>query len=116
MPTQISIGRAAWQAVALLGLLVAMTFALTTDASANRSDCPSGKICLWSGPTFGEQQAFFEDTGCKPLNNIDPRSGFNNTNNRIFSLQQWPYATIWWGESWSNGSPYTGEICISYYP
>lgn len=69
-------------------LMVIVALAAPSIASAVeprvKSDCPSGKICLWAGPTFGGQQSFWSasETGCHALENIDPQSVFNNTSNR----------------------------------
>lgn len=104
--------RSAYRAVLVAIVVLAgalLIFAPT--ASANREDCPAGRICLWSGPTFGETRAFFEasETGCRPLNNIDPRSGWNRTSHTAeFPLSR----TIGPGGEFSNIFPWTGEVCI----
>jgi hypothetical protein len=102
---------------ALVGLmmLVGAFFALTPEASAlEKSDCPAGYVCVWEGPTFGGNRAFFagSETGCHGLANINPRSAFNHTGNHgaIFP----GLVGLGPGESFSNlGSPYTGELCIT---
>lgn len=58
-------------------------------ASANKSDCPEGYLCLWAGSTYGGERAQFHDNGWQNLvefgfNNI-AESYFNNTN-RIASI------------------------------
>jgi hypothetical protein len=98
---------------ALVGLVVlaGALFAFVPTASANREDCPAGRICLWNGPTFGEERAFFEasETGCRPLNNINPRSGWNRTSRTAeFPLSR----TIGPGAEFSNIFPWGGEVCI----
>jgi len=95
-----------------LVLLVGAAFVLTPTASANREDCPEGRICLWSGPTFGEARAFFNgfETGCHSLASIDPRSGWNHTGNHtaIFPFIK----TIGPGREFRNEFPWGGEVCI----
>lgn len=99
-------------ALVALALLGAALFVVTPTASANREECPEGRICLWSGPTFGEARAFFNgfETGCHSLASIDPRSGWNHTGNHtaIFPFIK----TIRPGQSFSNEFPWGGEVCI----
>lgn len=71
-------------ALIALVLLSGVLLALAPKASAVTNDCPSQKICLWAGQTFGGQQSFWNawETGCHGLENIDPWSIRNNTSNR----------------------------------
>jgi peptidase inhibitor family I36 len=97
--------------VALTGVLLA----LSSPASANKEDCPPGKVCLWSGPTFGgEIRAFFngEEVGCHSLENINPRSAFNHTGNHLAIFPE--FITLGPGRSWEN-APEPGwqfNMCI----
>jgi len=94
-----------------LVVLASAALVLAPTASANKEDCPSGKLCLWSGPTFGEARAFFteSETGCHSLANIDPRSGWNRTSH----LAIFPYIkTIAPGGEFKNEFPWGGEVCI----
>jgi hypothetical protein len=101
-----------------LGLLVAMIavsgtlLALAPAASADKSDCPAGKICLWSGPTFGGQRSFWDasETGCHALENIDPQSAYNHTSNRHLEMQS--FTTILHQTSVGWGFEFTGGMCI----
>jgi len=99
----------AWVA---LVVMVSALLVFAPTASANREDCPAGKVCLWAGPTFGGERAFFngEETGCHPLGSIDPRSIWNHTGNHtaIFPFSR----TIRPGESFANLFPWGGEVCI----
>jgi Peptidase inhibitor family I36 len=99
--------------VVALAMLAGALLVLAPTASANREDCPAGRICLWSGPTFGGDRAFFEGsaTGCHSLANIDPRSGWNHTGNHT---AEFPFSrTIGPGASFSNIFPWGGNVCIS---
>jgi Peptidase inhibitor family I36 len=102
-------------ALVALALLAGALFVATPKASANKEDCPSGDICLWSGPTFGtEPRAFFTsaETGCKPLNNINPRSAFNNSSSRTAEFPG--FINLGPGRSWEN-APEPGwqfNMCI----
>jgi hypothetical protein len=98
--------------------LVVLTCALLTvapKASAsveNKSDCPAGKICLWSGPTFGGQQSFWNgsETGYHALENIDPQSVYNHTGNHTAVFFIGPFNVelgVGPGETFQFGSPYT---------
>jgi len=98
-------------ALLALVLLASAAFALTPTASANREECPAGRLCLWSGPTFGEARAFFNEseTGCHSLANIDPRSGWNRTGHTA----TFPFIkTIPSGGEFRNEFPWGGEVCI----
>jgi hypothetical protein len=91
----------------LLGLIL---LASAPKASANTGDCPSGKICLWAGQTFGGQQSFWNawETGCHALENIDPTSIRNNTNNR----EVYSPVTVGPGLEYQWFSPYGGGFCF----
>jgi hypothetical protein len=98
-----------------LVVLAGAFFALAPKASAgttDKSDCPSGKICLWAGPTFGGQQSFWNasETGCHALANINPQSAYNNTSNRHATLTG--FTTIGHGASVGWGFEYGGQLCI----
>jgi hypothetical protein len=77
-------------ALVALAVLASTLLSFAPPASANREDCPAGSVCLWSGPTYGGQQAFFngEDTGWHTLSNIDPESGWNHTGNHNVIFQE----------------------------
>jgi hypothetical protein len=102
---------------AILSTLVALmvlTSALLVfapAASANREDCPLGKVCFWEGPTYGGNRAFFESTGCYSLGNINPRSAWNHTNSRIALLEGRP--TLWPGDFFHDQPAYGGSVCIT---
>jgi len=65
-----------------LALTLGAVFAPT--ASANREDCPAQYVCLWDGPTFGEDRRQFHDNGLQNLSDFSfndrTSSIFNNTN------------------------------------
>jgi hypothetical protein len=48
-------------------LAMLVSAALAPQAMANRESCPSGFICLWNGPTFGEERVDFHDLGFQNL-------------------------------------------------
>lgn len=105
---------------ALVGLVVlaGTFFAAAAQASAvgprNKSDCPNNTACLWEGPTFGGNRAFFaaSDGGCHSLANINPRSAYNNTNNRILNFPTGVFV-LFPLQSFSNlSSGYAGVMCI----
>jgi hypothetical protein len=105
--------RSMWLA-ALVALVLSCAFsAFATKASANRSDCPPGYVCLWEGPTFGGNRAFFPwfDTGTHTLEEINPRSAFNNTGNSTVLFQG--TATLYPSYFWSERGYYTGTIYIN---
>jgi len=99
-------------ALVALVLMAGVLLSLAPKASAVTSDCPSGKICLWAGQTFGGQQSFWNawETGCHALANIDPRSVRNNTGNRTAWLPGW--GAVGPGVEVATANPYTGELCI----
>jgi hypothetical protein len=103
-------------ALVALVVLAGALLVLAPTASANRSDCPLNTVCLWEGPTFGGDRAFFSenDEGCKPLNNIDPKSGYNRADSAIVSLSGGLfYSVLWPGDDFENLSDgYDGQICI----
>jgi hypothetical protein len=80
-----------------------------------QSDCSPGLICLWSGPTFGGQQSFWHgyETGCHALENINPQSVFNDTENYTAEFPYGPFellhhdagpgSTIQFEEPWPSG-------------
>lgn len=82
-----------------------------------KSDCPAGKVCFWSGNTYGGQQAFFPEVkGCYGLANIDPHSVYNHMYGsyvRILETPQYYEWILWQGESASNTN-ITGGMCISH--
>lgn len=100
--------------VALL-MLASAFLALAPEVSAgttDKSDCPAGKICLWSGPTFGGQQSFWNgsETGCHALENIDPQSVYNHTGNHNATFPG--LGTIVPGSSFTFSPAWTGSMCI----
>lgn len=105
----------------LIALVVLACAALVAapKASANKSDCPSAKICLWSGPTYGGQQSFWNgwETGYHALENIDPQSVWNHTGNHtaIFYVGLWGQVElgVYPGETFQWGSPYTRGFRIN---
>lgn len=104
----------AW--VSLPAVMVALVLfaiaylALAPHASANTTDCPSGKICLWSGPTFGGEKSFWNasETGCHALEGIDPQSLRNNTTNR----EVYSPVNVLAGLEYQWFSPYGGGFCF----
>lgn len=70
--------------VASISLALLWGFALSSQASADKNDCPSGYICLWDGSTFGMTRAQFHDNGWQNLSdfgfNDQMSSIYNNTN------------------------------------
>lgn len=100
-------------ALVALVVLVGALLVLAPTASANKEDCPAGKICFWSGPTFGEAAAFFNgsETGCHSLAAINPRSGWNHSGNHTaeFPLTR----VIPPGGEFANAFPWGGNVCIS---
>jgi len=109
-------GKAVVGWILLIGLCASVYFAFIPKASAVepfvKSDCPSGKICLWSGTTFGGQQSFWNasELGCHALENINPGSVFNNTTNRKARFPG--LGTIVAGSSFSFSPAWEGEMCI----
>lgn len=103
----------------LLSTLIALVvmagafLALAPEAMAERSECPAGKICLWSGPTYGGQKSFWNgyETGCHALANIDPESMWNHTGEHYATMPGLGMTAP--GVYWGWGYPYTGELCIS---
>lgn len=97
-----------------LALLASAALTLAPQASADKSDCPSQKICLWSGQTYGGQQSFWNawETGCHGLENIDPTSAYNNTNNRSATFSGLLGSPLGPGKSISFLDPWTKGFCI----
>jgi hypothetical protein len=95
-----------------LVVLAGALFVFAPVASANREDCPAAKVCLWSGESFGGQQAFFngEDHGWHSLENIDPSSAWNHTGNHwiLFNGLTW----LGPGETIRIFPAFTGSIFI----
>lgn len=111
MDTQLNVRQAILGGLIALVLLGTVLLALAPKASANTSDCPSQKICLWAGQTFGGQQSFWNawETGCHGLENIDPMSIRNNTSNReVYSPVQLTFQSAEY--QWF--SPYGGGFCF----
>lgn len=103
----------------LIALVVLISAFLTIAPNAlafDKSDCPSGKVCFWSGPTYGGQQSFWNawETGYHALANIDPQSMWNNTGNRTVWLENGLGSPYPIGPGGTNqwGSPYTGGMEI----
>ena len=120
MNVEISTKTVLMSALSALAVLVVAFLAMAPKASAVKSDCPAGYVCLWSGPTYGGQQAFFHgsELGVKGLANIDPRSGWNHTGNKIVALTGGEfYSVLWEGDAFDNlTTGYTGHIDISTSP
>lgn len=104
-------------ALIALVVLASALWAVAPKASAGlleKSDCPAGFICVWEGPTFGGNRAFFSgsETGCHSLANIDPKSAYNHTGNHTAILVG--LTSIGPGGTVSDITPaFTGELCIS---
>jgi len=99
-------------ALVALVMLAGALLVFAPTASANREDCPAGKICLWAGPTYGGERAFFNgsETGCHSLASIDPQSIYNNTTGHT---AEFPFSrTIRAGQFFANQFPWGGEVCI----
>jgi hypothetical protein len=107
-------------ALIALVMLASALLTIAPKASAeitDKSDCPNGKVCLWSGPTFGGQQSFWNawETGYHGLENIDPQSVYNRTSNRVAVFFIGPFKVelgVYPGETFQFGSPYTGGFDI----
>ncbi len=58
-----------WKAALASCFVLAMLISavLAPQASANREDCTSGFICLWTGATFGGTRVEFHDLGFQNL-------------------------------------------------
>ena len=100
-------------ALIALVVLASAFLALAPRALAAKSDCPPADVCVWAGPAFGGDRAFFagSDTGCHALAAINPRSAFNHTGTRVAVFPG--LTSLFPGESFSNlGSPFTGSLCI----
>jgi len=67
---------AACLALSALGSVV-----LAPQALANLEDCPSTYVCLWNGPTFGEERIQLHNNGWLNLTDI----GFNDVTSSIFN-------------------------------
>lgn len=103
----------------LSGLITLVLFccallAVAPKSFAVTSDCPAGKICLWSGPTYGGDRSFWEasQTGCHALENIDPTSVRNNTDNRLATFPGVLGSPLGHTKEFSFLNPYTGQLCI----
>ena len=84
------VGRASFFGLVAIGAIIVSSVG-APQASADQSDCPSGYICLWDGPTFGGARVQFHDNGWQNLTNF----GFNtltssywNNTNRIGTLSE----------------------------
>lgn len=97
-----------------LALFSCALLAQPPKSFAVTSDCPAGKICLWSGPTFGGDRSFWEasQTGCHALENIDPTSMRNNTDNRLATLPGVLGSPVGHTQEFSFLNDYTGQLCI----
>lgn len=113
--------KVSWSGLIVLVVLTCAFLVIAPKASAgteDKSDCPAAKICLWSGPTFGGQQSFWNgyETGYHALENIDPQSVYNHTGNHVAIFYIGPFGTelgVYPGETFQFGSPYTGGFTIS---
>jgi len=79
--------------LAILGSAV-----LAPQAIANREDCPSQYVCLWDGPTYGEERRQFHDNGLQNLTDFsfnDRTSSIYNNTNRWAAI----YEHTWGGGS-----------------
>jgi hypothetical protein len=107
-------------ALIAVAVVTGALLALAPKASAVKSDCPFGYVCLWSGPTYGGSAAFFQgsELGVKSLANIDPRSAWNHTANKIVGVTGGSFESVLWeGGSFDNlSSGYTGHIVINTSP
>lgn len=95
---------------------------LPSTAAAEKSDCPAGYLCVWEGPTFGGNRAFFagSETGTHTLAGIDPRSAYNHTGNHEGLFWDWYagppelYMYLGPGEAVKERpTPYTDDLIIS---
>jgi hypothetical protein len=114
MDLQLDRTNAVLAAFVALVVLTGAFFALAPKAFAEKSDCPAGDVCVWEGPTFGGNRAFFagSETGCHSLANIDPKSAYNHTGNHAAILVN--LAGLAPGEAISDITPaFTGELCIN---
>jgi hypothetical protein len=87
---------------ACFALAALASAALAPQAMANREDCPGQYVCLWNGPTFGEERVQFHDNGLQSLVpwgfNDRASSAYNNTNR--------------WARIWDNSNGTGTSACI----
>jgi hypothetical protein len=82
-----------------------------------KSDCPLGKACLWEGPTYGGNRAFFsEEKGCHSLANITPHSWYNHMSGGFmaFKPSNGTEFLVFTGESFNNQPGFSGTMCINF--
>lgn len=102
-------------------IAVAGVSVLPSTAMANKSDCPGGYVCVWTGPTYGGTRSQWagSETGTKTMASIDPRSAYNHTGNHTAVFPTWfegccPNLILSPGQSQGNRpSPYGGDLIIS---
>jgi Peptidase inhibitor family I36 len=69
-------------AVAACLVLAALGAAMAApQASANIEDCPEQYVCLWNGPTFGEERIQLHNNGWQNLTDL----GFNDVTSSIYN-------------------------------
>jgi hypothetical protein len=93
MSAHLRIRKVSVRALVALALAAGAFFALTSNASAVTSDCPGGKICFWTGKTYGTAECragencfstfFGYEVGKHNLENIDPQSMYNHTGEHV---------------------------------
>lgn len=101
MSTKILAIVATTMAVAGIGILPSMAsaeslFEPTIEVSPQvKEDCPPGDVCVWEGPTFGGNRAFFagSETGTHTLENITPHSAYNHTGNHTAVFPEWYFGS-----------------------
>lgn len=80
-----------------------------------RSDCPTFKACLWEGPTYGGNRAFFEEEqSCHSLANITPHSWYNHMVGWYMDFKEsgGNEFIIFEGEFNNNQPAFHGTLCI----
>lgn len=100
-------------ALVALALFAGGLFASTQKASASLSECTLHEVCIWSESNYKGKFAHTkgEEPGCYTLVNANPfKSGWNRSNHNVtFGTA----GLIVPGEEFStNGSAFSGEICI----
>jgi Peptidase inhibitor family I36 len=96
-------------ALVTLALLAISMFATAPNASANQTDCPTNKVCFWTGETFGGTRVEYSG-GASGWHNlpIQAHSGWNHATGKTILINTIEFLpngnTIWIGGSGFGGS------------
>jgi hypothetical protein len=114
MNLRLNIRNIVFSGLITLALAGCALLAVASSSLAVTNDCPAGKICLWSGPTYGGDRSFWNesDTGCHALESIDPTSMRNNTDNRLATLPGVLGSPVGHTQEFSFLNDYMGQLCI----